>query len=249
MGFYSDKNQSGFTLLEVIMTITILLTLTIAATTAIRNSIDIRQGLSSQVTISHSINAVMQRVVADLEEVFIISTKRTEYNPAFRKTKTIFRLESNGTLSMTTMSKRPTKANAPESDQTYVVYELKESSEQSGRYELYRGETKVIPQNFREKIPMVLLSENVKVFEVEVYTGSKWSADRWDTTKNEHRNMLPRMVKVHIEMFEIDEEAGPLDVGVEDMPTSGLTSVVYLPKSWGLKEYKPGSPGEILKWL
>lgn len=242
------QKESGFTLLEVIMTITILLTLTIAATSAIRSSINLRQGLAHQMTVSHGINAVMQKVVHDMEGAFIISNQRQEYNPTTRRTKTIFNRERGGIVRLTTTSHQPVNAGSPESDQTFVVYQLQDDKDFPGRKNLLRGESKVIPTNFNEDIPMVILAKGVKTFEVSPWAGSRWSKDNWHSRKREHRNMLPKMVKVHIEMYELDEEGGAETRELDEIPVASATTVVYLPRSWGLKEYKPHHKGE-LKWL
>lgn len=240
------SDHSGFTLLEVIMTITIILTLTIAATTTIRNSIDLRQALAHQINVSHGINMVMQTIVNDLEQVYIISTKRQELNPGTRSTGSIFKRDNDGSLRMTTQSHRPKKFNAPESDQTLVVYELRDDRDHSGRKNLYRGESKVLPEDLKEDVPMVLLAEGVKKFEVIPWNGQKWDEGRWDTNRSDHRNMLPKMVRVHIEMLELDHELEEDRRNAEDIPTSRMTTVVHIPNAWGLKEYKPYSGS--LKW-
>lgn len=229
------------------MTISILLTLTIAATSTIRNSIDLRIGLSQQVKVSHGINVVMQRVVTDLEQVFLVSTKRQEYNPGTRATKTIFQLDSSGRLMMTTMSHAPVQAGSPESDQTLVVYELRDDRDMPGMKNLYRGETKVIPRRFQDDVPMVLLAKGVQKFAILPWTGAKWSDARWNTNKSEHRNKLPRMVKIELQLLELDELAGAETRSIENIPLARLATVVYLPKSWGFQEYKPYSGS--LKWL
>ena len=240
----SRVSEEGFSLLEVILTIVILLSLTIAATNAITTSIDIRKGLSDRVRVTHELQGVFSRVVSDVTHIFIFDTRRQEYNPTVRATKTLFQKERDRRIAFTTMNHKPLNANSPESDQTFVVYELRANKDNSAFQDLYRGASKVIPQDFKDDIPMQHIASRVKRFDVIPWTGEKWDEGNWDTNRSDHRNMLPRMIKIILEVYEIAEEQE--FVSESQRPTSLLSTVVYLPRSLGLKEYKPYSGS--LKW-
>ncbi len=106
----SLKDQSAFTLFEVILSIGILLSLSVASTNMIRGAIDMKGALAQRAGITHRLSVVMQKVVNDLQHVFIISTLKTEFNYGGRTTKALFRITPDGDnhkLAMTTMSHRP----------------------------------------------------------------------------------------------------------------------------------------------
>lgn len=243
--------QSGFTLLEVIMSITILLSISLAATQMIRTSINMREAISESSQVNHRLAVVMQRVVADIQHSFLISTLRPEYNFGGRATKATFKMKrgsgDNTELALTTMNHEAVMANSHQSDQSYVLYRLEEDKYNRDVMNLYRGETKVLPTSFSEDPPMMLFARNIKSFKVYPWTGETWEKDRWDTDRADWRNMLPQMVMVEVEAYEEENQAesGRLDAG-RDKPTVRMNTVVYLPQSYGMKEPKERS--KSLKW-
>ncbi len=240
------QKTAGFTLLEVILTMGILLTLTAGASMAIRQSLDIRAAVGERTVVSHKLNIVLQKITQDIQHAFIVSTLNDWSNPVGRSTKTLFETKNDGSFRLTTMSRRPIIANAHESDQTFVVYELKENRDMPGWKNLYRGEAKHIPENFNEEVRTELLATGVTKFEITPWTGQSWLMDsRWASDKSDQRNMLPRLVRINVSIIEMDkEDAAGKDA--ETLPTSQLSTIVYVPRSWGLKEYK-GYSG-TLKW-
>lgn len=240
------RSQQGFTLFEVMLTMTILLSLTSAAVMAIRNSLDIRERIGEKTLVSHRLNVVMQKLVRDLEHTYIISTLAVWSNPVSRATKTIFETENDGTLRLTTMSRTPVMANAHRSDQVMVVYQLRDDKDHPGFKVLYRGESANAPEDLEEDLPMEKLATGVAKFEITPWSGQKWDDGKWSTNKSEHRNMLPRMVKINLEIIDIDPEYA-FEKAAEELPRTQMSTVVYLQRSWGLKEYKEFSGS--LKWL
>lgn len=241
--------QRGFTLLEVVLSISILLTVSVAATQMIKTSINMREGISAKAKINHRMTVAMQKVVNDLTHAYIISTVRAEFKPEARATKTTFKTKrgngDNTELALTTTTHRALLANSYESDQTYVVYRLQEDQNNRDVVNLMRGETKVLPQSFNEDPPMTMLARNIKSFKVWPWTGEAWEKERWDTDRSEHRNMLPQMVMVEIEAYDDDPEEGDRVDGKE-RPTVKMSSVVYLPRAYGMKE--PKERPKTIKW-
>jgi len=248
----TKKAQSGFTMLEVMLTVGILATLTMAVSSMMRANIDVRFALSGQAMVTHRLANAMQRVSMDIQHAFIVLTTDQSRMATSRRNNGIFRIElaSEGDqLYLTTMTHQAMKANSNESDTTYVVYKLQESEEMPGRKDLFRGETKTIPEDFKEDPPLVLLARGVKGFKVRGWRGDEWSRDRWDTSRGEWRNKLPHMVQVEIVAWEDDPSTGGvLNVEDPDAPTMTLRSVIYIPSAFGMKELKEGSKASI-RWF
>lgn len=243
-------SNRGFTLLEVIIALSILLTIGVASTTMLRNSINMRQAISEKAKVAHRVNLAMQKVTYDLQHAYIISTLRTEFNIGGRATKTVFRVKrtlgDSSELSLTTMTHKPFSANSFESDETYVVYRLQEDKNQKDLYNLWRGETKVLPDSFSEDIPMQVLAKNIKTFKVWPWNGDSWEKDRWDTDRSDWRNKLPSMVLVEIEAYDDDPQEDERIDNSADRPVVKTSTIVAIPRSYGTKEPKEGS--KTIRW-
>jgi type II secretory pathway pseudopilin PulG len=233
--------QQGFTILEMVMTLVVLMVLCVFATQAIKGGLDMRDALSQQSRVTQRLAIVMQRMAQDLEHAFIYNTKEvSKLNTGLRTTKAVFRIRLEGKsheLALTTLTHRPVSANSHESDQTYAVYRLQQSKEFPDLTDLYRGETKVLPENFREEIGMKLFAKNIKSLNLQMWTGERWDKDRWDTESSDWRNRLPQMVSIEIEGWDGNPEQHSGE-NVADLPTSRLNTVVFLESAFNFKELK-----------
>ena len=239
----AQGGEAGFTILEVVLSISILLTLSVAATTVIRNSLSLRSSIASQAEYTHKIAVAMQKISDDFVHVFIIDTKRAELNPGGRRTKGLLKLKREGdtySVKMTVMNHQPHLKNSHESDQSLVTYEVKRDEDSTrGMTSLYRGEAQVIPEDIDEEIPMAKLAEGIKSLRIWCWDGDKWTEDSWDTTRSDWRNKLPNMIKIEIESYEIgkiSEEAE--QASASEPPTSKVSTIVYLDRSRGMAELK-----------
>jgi type II secretory pathway component PulJ len=148
------KHQKGFSLLEVVIALGFLMTLTVAVTTMLRAGFDVKEGLSQRARVLHRMSVAMDKVARDLEHVFLVPPKDTLRNGIGRSTKTVFAIEEGGDtdrLLMTTKSKRPRIKGKPESDLTFIVYEIGDAKDIPGRKNLYRAESSVIPLDLKEE--------------------------------------------------------------------------------------------------
>ncbi len=235
---YSLKKQEGLSLLEVIFAVMILLVLTVASAQMIRNGVDIQVALSEQARINHSMDVVIQKLTADLEHAYLVNRRRGENFYTERRYKTYFSLDEkhgSGELRFTTMNHRPLVATSAESDQSFVVYRVEKDD--FGVSHLFRGETKIIPEDFENDIPMNLLARNIKSLKLEAWNGDSWTED-WNSNKSDFRDILPQMVKIKIEGYAMDIPEGETFNDSEPIPTNKLRTIVYLPRSWGMKEPK-----------
>ena len=239
-----SMRRNGFTILEVILSLAILMTLSMFAVQAIRNGLDMRDALSERSRVTQRLAVAMDMIVKDLGHVFIINTRDVRLNPGSRVTKGILRIKAESgkgfELALTTMTHRAINANSHESDQSYVVYKLVPNKDNPDITDLYRGETKVLPENFREEIPMKAIARNIKGMAFQMWTGEKWDKDRWDTESSDWRNRLPQMVMVELEAWDQDFR-GTEKEGVTDGATSKLNTVVFIEAAYNYKELKERS--------
>ncbi len=240
--------KSGFTLLEVIITLGILAFLTVAVTTMMRASFDVRASLAENDQVTHRLSIAMQKISDDLQDAYIISSKDLARLVLDRRTQTIFKIDKAGDvdkLYLTTMTHRARLSSSAESDQTYVAYEMVDDKKNANFKHLYRGEAPFIPSEFKENPPMRILAKYIKSFRIKPWRGDDWSNDRWDSTKGDTKDKLPRMAVVEIEAYARDpsEEAG--DTFKED-DTVSMKTVIFLTRSIEYAEIKQRS--NSIRW-
>jgi len=249
----SSSNQRGFSLLEVMLSLGILVTLSMALTSMLRANLDIRDALSQNNTVSHKLARVMEKIAVDLEHVYLLSDKDLERygNPGIRQVKSVFQVtpgSKGDEVRMTTLSHLPMKKDSKESDATYVVYRLEEDKD-TGRTNLIRFETARVPEDFKEEGIGRILARGISEFRVQAWRGDQWSKDRWDSTRSEWKNILPRMLRVEIAAWEdpADPESKSRSVYSDDKESfARMKTIVYLMNSLGMKELRSGSAS--IKW-
>lgn len=242
------SGQSGMTLLEILISIALLMTMTVATSSLLTNGIDMRFTLAQRSKVNHRLAIAMQRITEDLQHAFLLNFKRQEYLDyvTTRSTKSIFQVkpwDNNSELRLTTLTHRPRIASAHESDQTFVVYRI-EKDKDNQRPHLLRGETSMIPTNFEDDVPMVILAKNIKALRIKPWNGEKFD-EEWNTGKSEWRDTLPRMVKIEVDAYtnELDDETAQYG---ENDPLTTLRTVVMIPRAVDTKEMKERS--KTLKW-
>ncbi len=197
------KQQLGFTLLEVIISVAILATLTLSISQMLQSSFDVRFALRRETGLTHRMNALLETLVRDLEHAHILDTKDLDRSTTTRNSKTFFKLEKFGddNLKFTTMSNDAFKKNAKEGELIMVYYGLKEDPDRPGFKSLVRGVYKEFaeePRTFDELEPFI---RGIKTFNVQSWDGERWSNDKWDSSRSGQLNKVPYMVRVVIEFW------------------------------------------------
>jgi type II secretion system protein J len=244
------REQSGFTLIEVVITVAILMSLTIAIASMLRSGFEVKTGLSEKAAMLHRLSVVMDKVARDVQFAFYVSLKDADKNGIDRKMKTIFKIDKGSPgdkLTLTTKTHQPIRSGAPESEFTYVIYELKDSQDQPGRKDLYRAETPAIPLDLRDEPPMRLLAKNIKTLTFEFWRGDDWSrSDYWDTGRGDTRNLLPKLVRITVEAYLHDAKEGDVRDEATESATDKLSTVVYVEDSGPYAELK--QQASSIKW-
>lgn len=236
--------EKGFTLIEVIITLAILATLTIAVSAMMKASFDVRAGLAEDDEVTHRLSIAMQKISNDLQNAFIVSSKEnTLRNAIERKTGTIFKIDKGNDIDklyLTTLTHQSVLANASESDQTYVAYELMDDKKNSSYKHLYRGESSILPPadtNFKENPPMKIIARYIKAFRVKAWRGDDWLNDRWDSTRGDTKDKLPRLVSIEIEALAREPSEG-VEISSKEEDVVTIKSVVFVTRSIEYTELK-----------
>ena len=239
-------NRDGFSLLELIITIGILLVISFATSTLLRSSLDIRLGLAQDARVTHRLSAAITKIAHDLEHAYIVPKK----GPKFNDKRTVFgrfsiKRGDSDQIQFTTFTHQSILRNSRESDATFVLYEVRDAPEYPGRKHLFRGETKRVPQDFRDEVPMKVMAKFIKKLKVSFWNGETWKNDNWDDTRSDGKDKLPHMVRIEIEGWVDDPvaegETQNLSEGTEKIGT--VVNLVY-----GLHYPELKKQAKTVKW-
>jgi prepilin-type N-terminal cleavage/methylation domain-containing protein len=244
--------ERGFSLIEVMITISILLALVTLISSMLRSSIDLKLSLSRDARITQRLSTAMTKVVWDIEHAFVVDRNDVARGGFGRHFKTIFRIEKIGDgdkLRMTITGNVSGAPGAPVGDTAYVVYEVRDSRDTPGRRHLYRGITSATKEDFKEDPPMTLFVHNIKTFRIMPWKGDDWSKDQWDSTRGEWRDRpLPKMVRIEIETWNDDDEIRRTSIRDQDGEGSvvAVKTIVMIQQARGMQELK--QPSQSVKW-
>ena len=253
--FLPDQNRhkaAGFSLLEVMITISILLGLVVAISAMLRSSVEVKVALARDARITNRLSLAIAKVSWDIEHAFVIGLNDAPRGGSERRFKTIFKIDKNSDrdkLSMTITGNLEGEPGSPLGDAAYVVYELRDSKNSPGRRDLYRGAVPANRDDLKEDPPMRMLAKNIKTFKVIPWRGDDWSNDRWDSSRGEWRDRMPAMVKLEIETWNEDEDI-PSDDDKEKTDDSNVVvakTIIAIQQARGMKELKQGS--NTVRWF
>lgn len=230
------SNSKAFTLLEVMITISILVSLVIAVSQIMKQGFDLRSYLSKSAETTQKMNIMLETLNRDLSHSFIIYSKDSVRTNT-RKTRTYFEIgkgSESDYLKMTYMAHTAIKGNAKESDISFVFYELQDDPKISGQKNLYRGEFARVPKNFKEKPPMKVIAKDIASINFFAWNGDSWSRSRWNSTSSDTKDKMPQMVRVIIKSWDAKREDRTED-SIADVIYS---TVVYLPNALEFDEIK-----------
>ena len=236
------NNEYAFSLLEVVITLAILVTVIFAISNLMRNTFDVKIALSQKNKVTNRLNRAMQKISYDLGHAFLLD-QRNQANRTEGKNRTRFIIKKNSKgdrLAMTYMGHDPVKANSPESDLSYVVYELKASTKFPHRKNLLRGELLRIPDSdfrFKDDPPMRAFVDNIESLEFLPWSGEDWAKNDWDSTRGETDKKLPHMVLVKITAW-VDEPIEGVEPDESEEDLVHFSTIVYLPYALDFKELK-----------
>ena len=245
------RKNEAFSLLEVMIAISILLSLVVGVASMLRSTVDLKMSLARDSRITHRLTVAMTRVAWDVEHAFIVGLNDTARGGSERRFKTIFKIDKTGDndkVYMTITGNINGVPGSPEGDTAYVVYEVRDAQDSPGRKHLYRGISTATGDDLKEDPAMKIFVRNIKTFKLLPWRGDDWSNDRWDSSRGEWRDKMPSMVRIEIETWNEDDEIpreNPLDPS-GDSNVVAVKTIVAIQQARGMKELK--QPSNTVKW-
>lgn len=232
------RGNRGFTLLEVIISISILALMVISISAFLQSGLDVKVAISSNSKVTHRMNFAMRRMANDLKHVYVLDNNDTN-RVISGQNHTMFKLDKTGSsdkVYMTTMNHSALRSNAKESDLGFVVYEVRKDDK--GFTHLYRGALGRIPESFREDPPMKIVTKYIKSIKIQPWRGDDWTDFKWNSLLGDTRNKAPHMVKLIIEGFDETPDPGMTSDELESFGTVKYATTLYLPYSAAFKEMR-----------
>ena len=201
----SARKARGFTLMEVVIAIAITAFIGAILGVSFNTTIQNKEIIESQAEHYRMLRTAMNRMVREIGGAYVsdrYDSKR--YRDAYdRPTNFVGKRDQ---LLFTTLSHQRLYADAKESDQMIVEYEVKTSTDPKarGRMDLIRREKVILEERMERGGTEDALFEGAKKIEFQYWNSERkqWE-DEWDTRRTERKSILPTRVK--ITLFAVDE--------------------------------------------
>jgi general secretion pathway protein J len=198
-------SRRGFTLMEVVIAIAITAFIGVVIGVSFNTTIQNKDIIEGQAEHYRMLRAAMGRMVREIGAAYVsdrYDPKR--YRDAYdRPTNFIGTREK---LMFSTLAHQRLYADAKESDQMIVEYQVKSSPDPKakGRNDLVRREKVLLEERMERGGTEDSLFEGAKKIEFQYWNSERkqWE-DEWDTRRTERKSILPTRVK--ITLFAVDE--------------------------------------------
>lgn len=196
-------SRSGFTLLEVIITVALLTSLVLAISSLMRRSFDMQLSLSERAQVSSRLNVAMELVKQDLEQAYMLSVNEDKVRLVDGSTPTYFQVDTFGgktTVKFTTLHGGEVPSQGAAGELIEVSYSVQTSRQYATRQALFRAQrvlgvdTDLVPE------PVV---EGIAALKLEMWNGQRW-LQAWDTEKSEFKQSIPHLLRVRVQAYPED---------------------------------------------
>ena len=197
------RAERGFTLIELMLAITVLALMMMVAWSVISGTVLTRKNLQERQEREHEIRVATAVMVRDLTSAYLSSNEDQTMNE--RRTLFIGKSDSEvDELRFSTLAHRVLWADANESEQTIVSYAAEEDQEDSRMTNLVRREQRR-PSNepaSQERAELDVLLRDISRVKFEYYD---WRAKEWKETWNStqgdgDRGRVPGRIRITIEL-------------------------------------------------
>ncbi|MDP2309067.1 MAG: type II secretion system protein GspJ [Pseudomonadota bacterium] len=199
-----NGRRAGFTLLEVIVALTVFAIIAGLTFGTIASALNTRDLLEEDDAVNQSARIAMSRIRRDLSLAYL-----TINTGAVNTYKTLFVAHDQNPdrLWFASLAHQRLYRGARESDQTEITYWTEDDPDTSGALVLLRREAPRI-DNYPERDGTIApLAYDVKAFEVRFLDSltNEWK-EEWDTTGAETPNRLPRAAQVTLTLLAPDPD-------------------------------------------
>jgi general secretion pathway protein J len=205
VGFVEGRGAGtrGFTLIEVLVALAVMSMIAITIWAASSQTARTREVVQESHDKSHQVRVAFEMITRDLSSAFL-SDNRAQTEPTH---DTVFIGQDHGEedrVDFAAFTHERRFFDAKESDQAEVGYFLAPDKENPEQQNLVRREAPVLDLEPLEGGQLLVLVENVKVFDLQYYdvVMAEWQ-DAWDTTEaTEDGSVLPFQVRVRLETYD-----------------------------------------------
>lgn len=198
-------NRRGFTLMEVVIAVAITAFIGVVLGVTFNTTIHNKEIIESQAEHYRMLRVAMNRMVREIGAAFIsdrYDSKR--YRDQFDRPTNF--IGTRDRLLFTSLAHQRLYADAKESDQMVVEYQVKRSPDPKAkdRMDLVRRERAQLEERMERGGTEDVLFEGAKKIEFQYWDSQKkqWE-DEWDTRRTERKSILPTRVK--ITLYAVDE--------------------------------------------
>lgn len=220
-------SKSGFTLLEVMVSVGILGVIMVLIWSATGQSIRSKDRIESRDLLFHAGQVALKKIADDIAVAFLTkaqtpSTTGTEQAQAQSGFKTFFIGEDRGDqdgLRFTSLSHMRLVRNSKESDQARIAYEVVPHPEEVRFYNLMRREEPWLSVDTEVGGRGFPIAEKIVRFDVEYYDERKndWGKE-WNTERAEYKYKLPMAVRITIVFADPEDEDAEIPLSIAVMP-------------------------------
>lgn len=248
-----QKCQKGFTLIEIVLAISILATIGMLTINILTNQIETREKVTEHNSAQHAINMAMDKIYNDLQNAYISNPRNQEaLNLSVRPVLPKFSYK-NESLILAVQNYKSLLGNSNQSNLAFVHYYIRPNSKDSKRLELVRAVDTDMVENI-ENIGVgfqEVLVPDLSSFSLEFWNGNEYQKE-WDSTANNTQGKLPKLVKIHLETFfresSADKQFLELSPNTKrERKFITLDTVVYILSAIGMQEVNEPSAGDF-KW-
>ncbi|MFZ9519330.1 MAG: PulJ/GspJ family protein [Silvanigrellaceae bacterium] len=261
--------ESGFTLIEIVISVGIIASLSLYAVSAMSNQIETRNRLQQSNGVVHSAHSAMMRLSDDLRHAFFATgnDEQAARSNSDLIGRPMFVLNQTPRLLFMIQSHQSLIANRPESNIAYVQYIV--CPDNSAPAGVCRGQTDSISQTKQlvrivdpsvrkisddaivDGVSQVLVTD-LKEIKISAWNGQDFILD-WNTERSDYGRKMPKMVKIDLSVYTPDD---PLRKQLREESSGSqlperaslnLSTIVYLLYTAGQTDLK--EPKTEMSWV
>ncbi len=195
------RYQPGFTLLEVVIALTLFAFMGVSLTSIMSSTIDVKDDVEKVSVRQHLIRQAMDRMVREIEMMYL-----DDHTGGSEVRYVSGLIGSDDRIDFTAFGHVPLKQDAKESDQREIAYYMGHDPRSGDEALMRRVDTNTddeLEEGGREQ----LLCPNVESIQFEFWDAQNtdW-LDRWDTTDSRFTGKLPERIRITMKTYDEGEE-------------------------------------------